>query len=191
MRSKLEPFGFRPDEPATALGNRFAMRGGFILFLCYYYGVLCSIEQPGGSVMYQLHCYQQLIKAGFHSIRFPFCSWGTPFQKLSWWLGNNPFLLKLRGTCTCGRKGSHFRVQGTFDRRSLKQFASSAGPVLKRSSGELPMSGSMLLSFQLHTPKLFAFLLLIKISFAYSNPTMGPSSLQSGLSAVPHTGYLS
>ena len=153
LRSKLEPFGFRPDEPATSLGNKFAMRGGFILFLCYYYGILCSVEQPGGSVMYRLHCYQQLIKAGFHSIRFPFCSWGTPFQKLSWWLGNNPFLLKLRGTCTCGRKGSHFRVQGTFDRRSLKQFTSMCRPNVEEVFGRTPHVGEHVAKFSAAYPK--------------------------------------
>ena len=153
LRSKLEPFGFSPDEPATALGNRFAMRGGFILALCFYYGLICSIEQPGGSVMYRLQCFQHLIESGFYSIRFPFCSWGTPFQKLSWWLGNNPLLSKLRGTCTCGRKGSHFRVQGTFDRRRLKLFSSMCRPSVESVFGRSPTVGEHVAKFSAAYPK--------------------------------------
>lgn len=120
LRSKLEPFGFNPCEPATSLGNRFAIRGGFILFLCHFYGLICSIEQPRGSVMYRLDIYQMILQFGFFSVTFPFCSWGTPFQKLSWWLGNNPFLCKLRSSCSCGQKRAHFRVQ------DVRQQASSA-----------------------------------------------------------------
>ena len=71
LRSKLIPFGFDPLQPETSQGNQFAMRGGFILFLCLHYGLLVSGEQPGGSVMFRLDIYERLQQAGFLSIRFP------------------------------------------------------------------------------------------------------------------------
>ena len=128
LRSKLMPYGFNPDEKHTHEGNQFAIRGGFILFLCHYYELLVSAEQPNGSVMFRLDLYQRLLTLGFLSVRFPFCSWGTPFQKLSWWLHNNPLLSELADHCRCGAAGNHFRVQGTFDALRLAQFKRCCRP---------------------------------------------------------------
>lgn len=153
LRSELEPFGFDPSEPATSLGNRFAMRGGFILCLCHLYGLICSIEQPRGSVMYRMDIYQMILKFGFYSVVFPFCSWGTPFQKLSWWLGNNPFLNKLKSRCSCGQHGSHFRVQGTFDRRRLRQFLSLCKPDAYAVFDRIPQLGEHVAKFSGAYPK--------------------------------------
>ena len=79
VRSKLEPFGFDPSEPATYKGNQFAMRGGFILYLCLYYNLVVSIEQPGSSIMFRLDILQKAIgsRAGFHQISILFM--GYPF----------------------------------------------------------------------------------------------------------------
>lgn len=138
LRSKLEPFGFQPDQPDTAEGSRFAIRGGFVCFLCLYYGLIFSAEQPGGSVMYRLDLFQRLIVRGVISVRFPFCSWGTPFQKMSWWLSNSVSLQQLSDQCRCGFAGRHFRVQGTFARARLKSFKSSRRPSCKVVFGKDP-----------------------------------------------------
>ena len=138
LRSKLEPFGFNPSDPATSQGNQFAMRGGFILFLCFFYDLLVSIEQPGGSVMYRLDIYQRLLQRGFLSIRFPFCNWGTPFQKSSWWLSNNEHLAVLTDHCRCGQKGSHFRIQGVFDSARMSSFLALCKPSALRVFGKAP-----------------------------------------------------
>lgn len=153
LRSKLEPFGFNPCEPATSLGNRFAIRGGFILFLCHFFGLICRIEQPRGSVMYRLDIYQMILQFGFFSVTFPFCSWGTPFQKLSWWLGNNPFLCKLRSSCSCGQKGAHFRVQGTFDNKRLRQFSRLCKPSVNAVFDRSPQLGEHVARFSGAYPK--------------------------------------
>ena len=128
LRSKLEPYGFNPDEKHTHEGNQFAIRGGFILFLCHYYDILVSAEQPNGSVMFRLDLYERLLNQGFSSVRFPFCSWGTPFQKLSWWIYNNPLFSELADHCRCGAAGNHFRVRGTFDALRLAQFKRCCRP---------------------------------------------------------------
>lgn len=103
--------------------------------------------------MYRLHCYQQSVDAGFYSLRFAFCNWGAPFQKLSWWLGNNPFLKKLCGTCSCGRKGFHFRAQGIFDGRSLQQFMSMCWPSVEDVFGRIPKVGEHVAKFPGACPK--------------------------------------
>ncbi len=118
LRSKLEPFGFNPSDPATALGNRFAMRGGFILSLCHHYGLICSIEQPRGSVMYRLEIFRMIFVLGYSISEVELVVGQQPF----------PLQVKLQGNCKCGQQGSHFRVQGTFDRKRLRQFRALSKP---------------------------------------------------------------
>ena len=147
VRSKVSPFGFDPQERATAEGNHFAVRAAFLLFLCVHYRIWGTAEQPGGSVMFRLDIYRRLLESGFFSIRFPFCSWGTPFQKKSWWIGNNPLLTVLNGTCSCGYSGRHFRVQGVFDKLSLKRFAQMCRPDPVSVFGRLPLQGEHVAKF--------------------------------------------
>ena len=152
LRSLLIPFGFDPNDDATAEGNQFAMRGGFILWLCYAHDLLCTMEQPGGSVMYRMDLFQRLFRKGFFSVRFPFCSWGTPFQKLSWWIGNNPLIQKLQSKCSCGSAGNHFRVQGTFDRLRLQEFKQRCRPHVEAVFGRAPKLGQHVAKFSVAYP---------------------------------------
>ena len=110
LRSKLKPFGFDPQEFHAARGNRLAIREAFLIHLCIQFGPLVSCEQPGKSMMYRLEIFRGFLGRGMLSLRFPFCNWGTPFQKQPWWLSNNPFLESLRDVCRCGLFGNHFRV---------------------------------------------------------------------------------
>lgn len=141
LRSKSQPFGFDPSQVHTSRGNRLAMRGAFLIHLCIDYGLLVSCEQPGGSVMYRLDIYQKLLAKGLESLRFTFCNRGTPFQKQSWWLSNNPLLLSLRDVCRCGNFGRHFRVQGCFDRARIAEFESLCRPSVLQVFGRKPVFG--------------------------------------------------
>eukprot|EP00438_Fugacium_kawagutii_P004250 Skav217520 [mRNA] locus=scaffold647:242806:246940:- [translate_table: standard] len=152
LRSILEPFGFQPDEVHTHEGNQFAMRGGFILWLCLHYSLVCSMEQPGGSVMYYLDIFTRLQANGVFQVRFPFCGYGTPFQKLSSWLGNNPLLRSLAARCQCGRAGKHFRVQGVFDRRRLRAFCKMCSPSVEAVFGKAPTLGQHVAHFSAGYP---------------------------------------
>ena len=152
LRSLLAPFGFDPDEPHTHIGNQFAMRGGFILWLCLCYNLVCSIEQPGGSVMYKLDIYTRLYDAGFLLTRFPFCGWGTPFQKLSSWISNNPHFAELAAKCVCGCAGKHLRIRGTFDRATLRKFNKSCRPSAEAVFGASPRLGQSVASFSAAYP---------------------------------------
>eukprot|EP00438_Fugacium_kawagutii_P000101 Skav218715 [mRNA] locus=scaffold1346:664540:668773:+ [translate_table: standard] len=152
LRSVLIPFGFNPDDDDTHEGNRFAMRGGFILWLCCFYNLVCSIEQPGGSVMYYLDIFQRLLSHGFHMVRFPFCGFGTPFQKLSCWISNNPHMTQLAARCNCGRKGRHFRVQGVFDHQRLREFCKMCRPSVEAVFGAAPQLGQAVAKFSAAYP---------------------------------------
>lgn len=147
LRSKTQPFGFDPSEVHTNRGNRLAMRGAFLIHLCLDFGLLVSCEQPGGSVMYRLDIYQKLFNKSMESLRLTFCNWGTPFQKQSWWLSNNPKLLSLRDVCRCGHFGKHFRVQGCFDRARLAEFESLCRPSVMQVFGRRPQLGEHVASF--------------------------------------------
>ena len=127
LRSKHQPFGFNPETADTRKGNLFAVRTALLLNLCLRYGLLCSVEQPASSVMYRLWMFQELLQHMF-SIKFPFCSFGTPFQKGSWWLSNNPEMTKLASVCQCGYKGKHFAVRGTFTQDRLEEFKRRCRP---------------------------------------------------------------
>ena len=127
LRSKHQLFGFNPESADTRKGNLFAVRTALLLNLCLRYGLLCSVEQPASSVMYRLWMFQELLQHMF-SIKFPFCSFGTPFQKGSWWLSNNPEMTKLASVCQCGYKGKHFAVRGTFTQDRLEEFKRRCRP---------------------------------------------------------------
>ena len=84
-------FDIADGELPLSLGSRFAMRGGFILCLCHYYGLICSIEQPRGSVMYRMDIYQMILKFGFYSVCcFPFLFMGHSFSEVELVVGKQP-----------------------------------------------------------------------------------------------------
>lgn len=97
--------------------------------------------------MYRLDIYQKLFTKGILSLRFTFCNWGTPFQKQSWWLSNNPLLISFRDVCRCGNFGKHFRVQGCFDRARLAEFESLCRPSVLQVFGRRPVLGEHVASF--------------------------------------------
>ena len=152
VRSKQLPFGFDIFEKATAEGNHFEVRAAFLLFLCLHYCILGSGEQPGGSIMFHLDIYQRLLNSGFFSIKFPFCAWGTPFQKHSWWISNNPKLQDLHSECSCGYRGRHFRAQGLFDKLKLADFARRCRPNLLAVFGRQPNLGEHVAHFSAGYP---------------------------------------
>ena len=147
VRSKREPFGFDPSEPATCAGNLLAIHAAMILHLCSFYSVLASCEQPSGSVMFRLDIFRKLRLKGFFLLRFPFCGYGTPFQKDSAWLVSNPKLLVLQAKCCCPLRGRHLRLESCFTQESLKQFAQACRPNVVAVFGRAPRVGEPLCRF--------------------------------------------
>ena len=147
LRSKRIPWGFDHACPVTVEGNRLAIRAAFILHLCASFGLLATAEQPLGSVMYMLWPFRELARRGFFSIKFSFCSFGTPFQKASHWLGNNEALIALRSKCNCPLKGKHLRLEGAFSRETIPVFRSLCRPSCSAVFGREPAIGEPLCRF--------------------------------------------
>ena len=125
VRSKHRPFGFDPSEPFTGLHNLIAIRVAFLMWLAHFYGQWASDEQPGGSVLHYLDVFRRLLREeGWSISRWCHCSFGSPFQKLHQWLHNEPWMLALPRGCTCGRRGQHFKVEGSFTTERLALFES-------------------------------------------------------------------
>ena len=125
VRSKYRPFGFAPSEPFTAQHNLIAIRVAFLMWLAHFNGQWASDEQPGGSVLHYLDIFQRLIREEEWTVsRWCHCSFGSPFQKPHQWLHNEPWLLALPRGCSCGRRGRHFKVEGSFTPERLALFES-------------------------------------------------------------------
>ena len=114
VRSNQQPFGFNPKDSFTAWHNMLAHRNCFILTVAVLMGQFISIEQPGSSRLFRLHCYKVLIQLGCIISHFDFCTFGSAFRKHSKWLHNKPWLIKLESRCSC--TSDHFIIQGNFKR---------------------------------------------------------------------------
>ncbi|OLQ08921.1 hypothetical protein AK812_SmicGene7499 [Symbiodinium microadriaticum] len=95
LRSRAVPWGFDPNDSRTREGNHLASRVGYILHLAAAYGILTTAEQPLGSVLFQLDIFQRLLERGFFTVDFSCCAFGTPFQRPTRLLANNPALREL------------------------------------------------------------------------------------------------
>ena len=137
----------------TLLGNQLAWRAAFICFLCQFYGLLASCEQPNGTVMYYICIFQRLLVSGFKRTNFPFCNHGTPFQKMSAWVTNNPLMKRLEDTCNCGSYGHHFKVEGTFTQETLKDFCKLCRPDAIAVFGREPKAGEAVAAFSGSYPR--------------------------------------
>ena len=152
LRSRGIPAGFNLDDPDTSLGNRFAWRAAYILNLCLHYNLQCSVEQPGGSVMFYMGIFRRALQTRCYLVKFPFCGWGTPYKKPSSWIVTNPLLAGLSAPCACG-KAQHFRVRGFFDTRRLRQFRDQCSPSLEEVFHRAPFHNEHVAHFAAAYPK--------------------------------------
>ena len=147
VRSKACPAGFNPDEPFTKYHNMLARRTAFILTVAMLLGQYISVEQPGSSRMFLLHCYKVLVMLGCVISHFCFCHFGSAFQKPSKWLHNKPWLIDLECKCDCPWGGNHFVVQGSFNKESIAEFKKRCRPSCKAVYGRDPQVGEMVSKF--------------------------------------------
>lgn len=139
VRSNSVPFGFNPQDQFTAWHNMLAHRNAFILTVAVLMGQFISVEQPGGSRLYRLHCYKALLQLGCVISHFHFCAYGSAFQKHSKWLRNKPWLVPLDSKCTCSRP--HFVIKGNFTQQSIEEFESRCYPSSFAVFGRSPRPG--------------------------------------------------
>ena len=74
--------------------TKLAIRTAFILILALTAGSFVSVEQPGSSVMFELHIFKVLVALGCVITKFPFCAYGSGFNKPSKWLHNKTLAFK-------------------------------------------------------------------------------------------------
>ena len=117
LRSKLCPFGFRPRESKTLLGNQLAMRAFQFLFLAARYLVPGILENPNASLIKNLPSWKTIQNLAVADMcRSDSCQFGSPHQKPFKFLGVHVKLEPLRRRCNC--KGSHIKVEGKYTKQS-------------------------------------------------------------------------
>ena len=152
VRSLACPAGFDPNDPFTQYHNMLARRTAFVLTIALMAGLWVSVEQPGASRLFHLHCYRVMVMLGCVVSRFAFCNFGSAFNKPSKWLHNKPWLIELEGTCNCPYSGDHFVVQGTFTRESVFTFCQRCRPSCEAVYGRVPKIGDRVSSFSASYP---------------------------------------
>ena len=152
LRSKQQPAGFDREDPLILEQTMLAVRTAFLLILALQSGSYISCEQPGGSVMFELHAFQVLVNLGCWITRFNFCSCGAGFQKPSKWLHNKPWYLALAGVCNCPYKHRHFTVQGSFTKSAINLFRTRCNPDILQVYGREPKIGEPVSSFSTSYP---------------------------------------
>ena len=152
VRSKSQPAGFDPNDPFTAFHNMLARRTAFILTIVLLTGHYVSVEQPGGSRLFLLHCFRVMVSLGSVISHFSFCAFGNPFQKPSKWLHNKPWILPLECGCSCQYKGRGFVVQGGFTAASVADFEKRCQPSSLAVYGRSPVAGETVASYSAAYP---------------------------------------
>jgi hypothetical protein len=152
IRSKAQPAGFNPDDPLTREQNSLARRIAFLFCIVIRIGGFVSIEQPGSSVMFYMHCFQVLAMMGCVLSKFCFCAYGSAFKKPSKWLHNKPWLLELETKCTCSSAASHCLIEGTFTKDKIKDFESKCRPNSTEVYGRPPRLGESVASYSASYP---------------------------------------
>lgn len=152
LRSKQQPQGFDMHDPQTREQTLLAVRTAFLLALALQSGCFVSCEQPGSSVMFELHAFKVLLELGCIITKFSFCSFGAGFQKPSKWLHNKPWYKALEGRCSCPYKNRHFTVQGSFTQAALDLFRERCQPDIVQVYGREPALGEAVSSFSASYP---------------------------------------
>ena len=152
LRSKDQPSGFNPHDPLTAEHNALARRTAMLGCIVVVSGRYFGCEQSGSSVMFRMHLFRVLVMLGCVVTRVASCSFGSAFNKPYQWLHNKGWLLEFEGTCHCRFKGQHFTVEGSFTRKSIREFDSRCRPSSVAVYGRSPVPGEAVSSFSAQYP---------------------------------------
>ena len=183
LRSLAMPAGFDPDDPQTREQTMLAVRTGFLLMLALLAGCYISCEQPGSSVMFMLNIFQELLRLGCKITKFPFCSYGSGFNKPSKWLHNKPWLLALESRCSCAFSKRHFVIEGSFTRAAIREFDSRCRPSCLEVYGKMPELGQSLSSFSAAYPLPLCRAMAAGSALAHREMPESSVRLQSGIPA--------
>lgn len=162
-------------EEQTQKQTMLAVRTAFLLCLAVQSGSYVSCEQPGGSVMFQLHACQVLLSLGCWITKFCFCTYGSAFMKPSKWLHNKRRYCKLAGQCSCKYRGRHFTVQGAFTKSATRVFTQRCNPNPLEVYGRLPRQGEAVGSYSASYPIPLCQVMALGCVAALQTPAEGRS----------------
>ena len=148
LRDKRHPAGFVIDDPVTQEQTLLAVRTAFLLLLAFLAGCYISCEQPGASVMFELHIFRVLLELGCRITRFPFCSFGSTSPRS---VHNKPWLLGLESR-SCQYKGTHFVIEGSFTKAAIREFDARCELSCLAAYGKTPPLGQSTSSFSAAYP---------------------------------------
>ena len=117
LRSSIFPFGFKPHDGVTQIGNVLAFRSGQLMYLAHRNAVVGLWETPFSSYMRHLRCWKVVASLdGAKEIRTDSCRFGSPHLKSFRCLvvHCDPRPLQLRCRCTT----KHVQICGSLTKGS-------------------------------------------------------------------------
>lgn len=149
LRSKTSPFGFRPDEEKTKVGNTLAHRALQLMYVGAQNKVGGIIENPWSSFMKLLPAWQHVLSLRCaQCVRADSCRFGSPHQKGFRFMSVHIPIANLARRCVC--KTKHLQVQGVYTKGSAvytpalaNEIASCIGRAIVKLKAELSAENSL------------------------------------------------
>ena len=117
LRSRLEPYGFQPQQRQTANGNLLALRALQLMTIGLYAQVPGLLEKPLSSLLKHLPPYKNLVASPFcDTCRSDSCMFGSIHQKSFTFVGIHVDLSPLKRRCDGQRQ--HVQIQGSYAKSS-------------------------------------------------------------------------
>lgn len=117
LRSRVSPFGFKPKEEKTSVGNILAHRSMQLMYVGAQNGATGISETPWSSFMKRLPAWKIVAGLPMSSfVRTDSCRFGSPHQKAFRFMGVNANLDPLSKRCIC--VGKHLQIQGIYTKGS-------------------------------------------------------------------------
>ena len=117
LRSRFVPYGFRPSNQQTALGNLLACRALQILRIALVNGACALLETPFSALTKHLPPFQSLLNSrGVSSCRSDSCMFGSIHHKPFRFVGVHLDLSGLQRRCS--RDHEHVVIQGSYTKAS-------------------------------------------------------------------------
>ncbi|CAE7810303.1 unnamed protein product [Symbiodinium sp. CCMP2592] len=141
------PRCFSCDLCREATELRLGRRLGFLMSLVLTSGCFFSIEQPVGSPLLRLDCFQRLVSLGAVLTPLCHCSFGSPFKRASLWFHNKPWLVKLAAPCSCSGSRVHSDSTGSFTTEGVDCLSAQCSPSVESIFGGAPCVGDSVSDF--------------------------------------------
>ena len=117
LRSPLQPFGFDPSDPQTALGNVLGQRGAQMMYIAAVNDAAGVMETTYASYLKHLPGWKAVRRQRCSSeVRCDSCAYGSIHLKPFRFLGVNVCTHRISLRCTCSLP--HVRIEGAYTKKS-------------------------------------------------------------------------